>query len=71
MENLAKTTFENITGLTLEQCGLFIDKHYSYLAVSPGYFYVYLIKIFIYKYKYYIYSIIICFQNYFRRNCWR
>jgi hypothetical protein len=35
MENKAKTTFQNIMGLTMEQCGLFIDKHILYLAASP------------------------------------
>lgn len=41
MENQSKTTFENITGLTVERCGLFVDKYISYLAASPGYFYEY------------------------------
>lgn len=50
MENKAKTFFEYITELTVEQCGLFVDKHFSYLAASPGYFYDYLIKIFSHKY---------------------
>lgn len=36
MENQAKTAFQNIMGLTVEQCGLFIDKNISYLAASPG-----------------------------------
>ncbi|XP_025207632.1 uncharacterized protein LOC112603333, partial [Melanaphis sacchari] len=35
MENQAKTAFQNIMGLTVEQCGLFIDKNISYLAASP------------------------------------
>jgi len=35
-ENEARQTFEIITKLKVESCGLFIDKDISYLAVGTG-----------------------------------
>lgn len=36
MENIAKNIFENMYGLQIKPCGLFIDNEYPYLAASPG-----------------------------------
>lgn len=36
MEHIAKLRFEEMSGLKVKTCGLFIDKEYPYFAASPG-----------------------------------
>lgn len=36
MEKIAKSKFEEHTGIKVRDCGLFIDQEYPYLAASPG-----------------------------------
>lgn len=35
-ESLARTRFQDLTGMTVKLCGLFMDNEYPYLAASPG-----------------------------------
>lgn len=35
-ESLARTQFQDLTGMTVKLCGLFTDNEYPYLAASPG-----------------------------------
>lgn len=35
-ESLARTRFQDLTGMTVKLCGLFTDNKYPYLAASPG-----------------------------------
>jgi len=35
-ESLARTRFQDLTGMTVKLCGLFTDNEYPYLAASPG-----------------------------------
>jgi len=36
MEPLAKMSFEKITNLKIENCGLFVDEEFPFLAATPG-----------------------------------
>lgn len=35
-ESLARTRFQDLTGMTVNLCGLFTDNEYPYLVASPG-----------------------------------
>lgn len=47
MESKAKHRFEELTGISVQLCGLFVDKELPYLAASPGNF----VKFLQYLYK--------------------
>lgn len=36
MESLARNTFQELSGKTVQSCGLFSDNEFPYLAASPG-----------------------------------
>lgn len=36
MEPFARTTFEKLYGVSVELCGMFVDREYPFLAASPG-----------------------------------
>lgn len=36
MEPQGRTQFENLSGMSVEKCGLFVDKEFPFLAASPG-----------------------------------